>query len=362
MARKRGFNVFSLSFLDIMSCGFGAVVLIYLIINHATEVELRTRQQDVYAELRRLDYEVTTGEVNLADVRQTLTSVERRLDEATRRRLALTRSLDERRNELTKLEADTLAKLEHVNRLKSDVESRTEDVERLKSTTAEDEGDRARKFVGEGDRQYLTGLMLGGDRIFIGIDTSASMLDDSIVNVLRRRNMDEARKLSAPKWRRAVATVEWLAAQLPLTSEFQLFGFSETATPLVEGSAGRWLDANSRPDLDAAIDSLKKVVPEKGTSLHAIFAAIDAMRPAPDNVVLIVDGLPTMGSRAPRSSRVSGRERLGFFNDAVKDLNLRVPINVILFPMEGDPMAAGSYWGLAHVSKGSFLAPSKDWP
>ena len=33
MAKRRETNIFSLSFLDVMSCGFGAVVLIFLIIN-----------------------------------------------------------------------------------------------------------------------------------------------------------------------------------------------------------------------------------------------------------------------------------------------------------------------------------------
>ena len=37
MARRRATNVFSLTFLDIMSCGFGAVILIYIVINHGTE-------------------------------------------------------------------------------------------------------------------------------------------------------------------------------------------------------------------------------------------------------------------------------------------------------------------------------------
>ena len=37
--RKREFNTFNLSFLDIMSCGFGAVVLVFLIMNHAIENE-----------------------------------------------------------------------------------------------------------------------------------------------------------------------------------------------------------------------------------------------------------------------------------------------------------------------------------
>ncbi len=362
MARSRGFNVFSLSFLDIMSCGFGAVVLIYLIINHATEVEFRTQQEDLYAEIRKLDYEVDVGETNLADVRQSLSSVERRLDEARRRRVALTVSVEDRRKELTRLQADTLAKVEHLNQLKSDVESRTEDVERMKASTADDTGERARTFVGEGDRQYLTGLKVGGDRIFIAVDTSASMLDETIVNVLRRRNMDDSRKLAAPKWRRAVATVEWVVAQLPLEGQFQLYGFAEQAAPIVSGTEGQWLDVTSRTDLDRAIDGLKQIVPTKGTSLKAVVDAIESMRPAPDNIILIVDGLPTIGDRAARSAMVSGRDRLRLFNDAADDLPLNIPVNVILFPMEGDPYAAGSYWGLAHVTKGSFLSPSKDWP
>ena len=47
---------------------------------------------------------------------------------------------------------------------------------------------------------------------------------------------------------------------------------------------------------------------------------------------------------------------------AVKQLPRNVPINIILAPMEGDPMAASGFWQLAQVSRGSFLAPSKDWP
>ena len=39
MARKRrSFSIFSLSFLDIMSCGFGATILVFLVMDHASEV------------------------------------------------------------------------------------------------------------------------------------------------------------------------------------------------------------------------------------------------------------------------------------------------------------------------------------
>ena len=52
MARhKRQSSTFNLSFLDIMSCGFGAVVLVFLIIDHSLEVEIRTVNAEVLSEL-----------------------------------------------------------------------------------------------------------------------------------------------------------------------------------------------------------------------------------------------------------------------------------------------------------------------
>jgi len=75
----------------------------------------------------------------------------------------------------------------------------------------EGEGNRVRTFVGDGDRQYLTGLKVGGDRILVLVDNSASMLDRKIVNIIRRRNLPDANKLRSLKWRQAVASVDWLS-------------------------------------------------------------------------------------------------------------------------------------------------------
>jgi hypothetical protein len=219
-----------------------------------------------------------------------------------------------------------------------------------------------RTFVGDGDRQYLTGLKVGGERILILVDASASMLDETIVNVLVRRNLPDARKRQAEKWRQAVATVDWLTTQLPRTAAFQVYTFHETAQPVVEGTAGQWLDAGDRDDLGRAIDALRRVVPDGGTSLHAAFSAVRTLRPQPDNVILLVDGLPTWGSSTPRRGKVTGKQRLRLFEQALEPLPRGVPVNVILYPMEGDPMAASSYWKLAIATRGSFLAPAKDWP
>ena len=67
MARRR-FSVFSLSFLDVMSCGFGAVVLIFLIINKQTEDEAKIVNKDLLSEIRLLDYQVQIGEQDLSPI------------------------------------------------------------------------------------------------------------------------------------------------------------------------------------------------------------------------------------------------------------------------------------------------------
>ena len=86
------------------------------------------------------------------------------------------------------------------------------------------------------------------------------------------------------------------------------------------------------------------------------------MRPAPENVFLITDGLPTIGTDAPWFKKVSGEKRLKLFNRAVKLLPDKVPVNVILFPLEGDPAAASAYWKLAALTRGAYFCPSPDWP
>ena len=166
----------------------------------------------------------------------------------------------------------------------------------------------------------------------------------------------------APKWQRAVRTAEWLAAQLPLDASFQVYGFNAQASSVLTDRDGEWVALAEGRELNEALEALQQTVPEGGSSLSSLVSAIGKLQPAPDNVYLIVDSLPTRGDREPRGSTVTGRERLELFSQAVNQLPRQIPINVIMFPMEGDPMASAAYWNLARASGGSFLSPSKDWP
>ena len=86
------------------------------------------------------------------------------------------------------------------------------------------------------------------------------------------------------------------------------------------------------------------------------------MSPQPDNVVLMTDGLPTKGAGPTLFKKASARKRLNLFKNAIQQLPEAVPLNVILYQMEGDPEAASAYWILAALSGGSFFCPARDWP
>ena len=364
MARRRRVNVFGLAFLDAMTCGLGAVVLLYMVINASTGLRSGNLASDLQAEVNRMEIEVLEGYKNLVELRNSKRKVteEQAVAQGLSRRLIET--LEEIRVELATYEDSTLAKQEHLNKLQADLKSLEEESKRLAASVPEEEtpGDKIRTFVGDGDRQYLTGLKVGGERIFILIDASSSMLDETIVNIIRRRNLPDAQKIRAEKWQQAVATVDWLTTQFPRNSRFQVYKFNDDAGPLIAGTEGEWLDGGDREVLGQAIQELRATVPTGGTSLHHGLTALKTMRPAPDNLLLITDSLPTRGATPPKKRTVSGKDRLKIFNRAIRELPSGLPVNVILLPMEGDPIAASAYWKLALVTRGSFLSPAKDWP
>jgi len=53
---------------------------------------------------------------------------------------------------------------------------------------------------------------------------------------------------------------------------------------------------------------------------------------------------------------------LALFEQAAGRLGKGIPVNTLLFPIEGDPEAAEAFWRLAIQTQGSFITPSRDWP
>lgn len=354
MARKRRINPFSLSFLDIMACGFGAVTLLFLILKHDPN-PVDTADPNLSAEVSLLQEDIRIGQEQLVALRNSLANVELNTSEAQGLSERIVRRIEELERELSaqqdpEQEIKTLRKqVEEIEKEISTLEDQSRDID-------------TRRFVGQGDRQYLTGLKLGGRNVLILLDASASMLAEDIVNTVIRRNQSDDIKRRSEKWQRAVKTVEWLVSQMPPATQVQVYTFNTEPTAAVKPVTGDYASVADSEELDQLFAGLNEVVPANGTSLINAFQVIGQLNPKPDNLFLITDGLPTQGEGPPRRATISGRDRARLFSRSVETLPNNLPVNVILFPFEGDPEAAAAFWRLALATQGSFLSPSRDWP
>lgn len=359
--KRRPISPFSLSFLDVMFCGFGAVVLLVLIMNTNTVQERNEIFIDMRAEVVRMENEVIIGEENRVLAYNSLEASNKDIVLMQGEARRVQDSLLEIEAGLTDLNKQTTASRAHINELKSDIKGLDKTTQAL-SQQQKPPGTKVHQFVGEGNRQYLTGLKLSGKRTLILLDASASMLDETIVNIIRLRNMQDAQKRASEKWKRAQGTTEWLISNLPASTQFQLYIFNTRASSAMPAKQGKWLAAADPGDVATVVKSVRETIPAGGTSLYHAFAAASAMQPQPDNILLITDGLPTQGRDKPTSTTVSSKQRRELFNRALRQLPQGVPVNTILLPMEGDAYAAAHFWRLAVNTRGSFLTPARDWP
>ncbi|WP_319549299.1 hypothetical protein [Desulfogranum marinum] len=361
LRHRRPISSFNLAFLDIMFCGFGAVVLLVLIV-HANTLSHRKQQlEDLTAEAERAALTVKAESEHLTEMKAELAQ-KKQLLAKSRQELASVRQqtqAEEKRLAAQLQQASTdRRKLEQAQKALKvlDTERRQLDKREVQSSASEGQ---VRHFAGQGRRQYLTGLQLGGRRIALLVDVSASMLDETVVNVLRRRNMSKDVQRNSRKWQQAQKTVAWLLANMPQGADTQILAFNTVPVRLGNDD---WVAVGNRQAVDTMVEKLQTMVPAGGTHLTKAFAALAALNPAPDNCILLTDGLPTQGNRGATSGAVSGKKRMSFYKEAIQKLPANIPVNTILFPMEGDPLAATLFWELAVKTNGSFLTPTRDWP
>lgn len=347
-----------------MCCGFGAVVLLVMLLNGDMVATRREIVTDLRSEVMRIQREVKVGKDHLVTLQNSMDQTEQeiiRTEGLSRQVLSKT---EQTKLELATMSGKSQATKKHINALQADLLNLDAETRRIgaEQQTELARGAQVREFKGQGDRQYLTGLRLGGKRVLLLVDASASMLDETIVDVIVRRNLDDRTKKASPKWKRTIRTVEWLTANLPANSSLQLYTFNTGTSPTEPDLKGKWISTTDNNNINRMLAALHKTIPQGGTSLYNAFAAASRMKPRPDNILLLTDGLPTQGEKKASRNTISGDERLKLFQQATRVLPRAVPVNTILFPMEGDPMAAVSFWKLAIETGGSFLTPARDWP
>jgi hypothetical protein len=363
--RRRSVEVFTLSFLDCICCGFGAVILFYTIVSAQAGAESLHSTDALSAEVNLLDQQVSSGVRHLVVLHNQLDKTESETASDAAHSKTIEATLQNQRTQLSTYDASNVARRASIEKLKADIRSLEEGKRRLEAASV-DVAPPGQQVLGfrptGGDRRYITGIRMHGRRILILLDVSASMLHEDLVSVLRLRNSDDAQKRAASKWRRAVDTVSWLITQIQPGSEYQIYTFNTKAQPLLADMAGKWLAAQDAPLMARELVNLRDIVPADGTSLYNAFAATKTLTPMPDQIILITDGLPTQGRTAGLRKYVNSEARMRLFDEAVGQLPDKIPVDSILLPMQGDLEAPHRFWRLARLTDGTFLMPSKDWP
>ncbi|WP_198266556.1 vWA domain-containing protein [sulfur-oxidizing endosymbiont of Gigantopelta aegis] len=367
--KKRDISSFNLAFLDIMFCGFGAVVLLVLIINSQIVSDNKIKTQDLTAEVDRIERATEAAKIYHLAMQ---TKLQENADESSQINDAI-KQLKSKQAEIIKKNNQDNKKNQAIRKkilaLQNEIKAMNKSnitQKKINDISQAKTGNKVRQYEGEGHRQYLTGLKLGGKRILFLLDSSASMLDETIVNIIVKRNMPNHIKRASRKWQQAIKSVQWMVANLPVNSRFAIISFNDKTNDLNSSLKNekpyQWLKSTDKEKLNRVFAQLKKIVPQRGTNLRKAFASANKFSRKPDNIILITDGLPTQGATKTNKSKIDSASRIKLFRNAIKIINNKIPVNTILLAMEGDPMAAALFWKLAIDTRGSFITPSRDWP
>lgn len=348
--KRRETEIFSLSFMDCICCGFGAILLLFILTtgqkadqSEETVEELKqrvaemekeiTKEQDVLSKMAR---PATLSAEELAAVQAENQSTKRKADELEEELKQLLRQLAALKNEEAKLLAD----------LKAMPEEEQQPVP-----------------IPEVDRrQYLTGVQMDGSHVLFLVRASGSMLGDTIDEAAGRLEDPDYKKREAPKWVRVVRSLEWLVASLAPDTNFQILLFNDETVPLLPDRGEGWISRGDRSGVQQALSKLRLVVPQGSANLERAFNHVRYMPTLPDSIVLVTDGLPTASESSPNDASTDDDARMLFLRQAVRQLPPRIPVSTVLFPTSGDPGAPALYWELAGYTKGALVSPSADWP
>lgn len=354
---KRRENGFNLAFLDVMACGLGAVLLILIIVTFNDDTPIPSD------EIERLQQE-------LAAVQNQSQSVLENLQQQQQQGVQQQLSSDDEASRIALLKIQQQALQQAI----SDERAIIADLQNAIAAVAPQTANDPIALPTVNEETYLLGLVVEGKNIGILIDTSASMTDEFLIDIIKRKiSSADANKQAGPKWQRTVRIVKWMLARLPETSRVALVSYNERAQALGVQAIST---ASVSKSVEKLVSDVNTLVPQKGTNLHAGLQEIARLMPNMTDLYIITDGLPSLISSSSgfagnrnctpfinQQATITGQCRALVFNHTLRvSLLAGVRTNVILLPLEGDPQAAAFYWQWANFTGGTFISPAGTWP
>lgn len=349
--KRRAEDGFNMSFLDVMACGLGAVILILILVDFNAFVPEPTD------ETNKLQQELNAAQQQREQLQKSIDELNNKiaLESSSQQDVKLSQS--DTSSDQSKLLQQISTELAVV----ADLEKQLAAIARLPVPDANVQ------LSGSGQQNYITGLKVEGREIGILLDKSASMMGENLLEVLRYMALPDSQKLALPKWQRSRRAAQWLLARLPKNAKVTVVAFSEDAIMLGQRAAS---SAQVSDSMNAIVRDIGKLVPNGGTNLQIGLQKLRELHPNVTDVYLITDGLPTLGDglsvrcRGLLTSKksISSQCRQELLVETIKRAGQGLRMNVILLPIEGDPYASAMYWSWSQVTQGTFLAPAKEWP
>ncbi len=331
--KRREAQSSALSFMDCICCGFGAVLLLFI---------LTAKSQ------------ILQNSENTRQSLETARTLEAAIETAQAKRKALDKGLSalEPQTEITSV-AEIAAKRE---RLAKAIEEQAQALAALKTkeTSTKEPASLNRPSA---DQNYLSGLSLHGPRALILLENSGSMLAENSEKALQ---LIQSGQKKSDKWERAKAAVRAVIAAIPKGTQVALYQMNQTATALSGSPQNPYFDPYDHIALIDALERLDKLEPTGGADLGKALQTVNALHDRPSSLLLIGDGLPT--APAPQGQGpLSEATRVMLFKRATAAHPV-YPFNTILLPFKGDPSAAGLFWRLSTHTGGVTLIPHENWP
>lgn len=369
---------FALSFLDVLSCGLGAAILLFLIVKHGISLVPVDTQEDVASREQKLAEILDEKLAEQGALEAQLVAYSEDIQTALANKETLASSQDQQLQNLR-------AQLSLLNSAREDLKNTQEEVTHLQlqreaqfaTLTVEVEEEEL------GQTGQLGGIQVKDDYVAILLDRSASMLDHSLVEIIRLRGSEAYYRNNASKWMTAKRTAIWGFKHIGEGKNFVLLTFSDTVQDLdgTELKSSTTLTWKKRGDpgltLQEVADTVQKIEAAGPTDLESVVSLLNTLEPLPRQILLITDGLPTVpGQRrldavkgCPRSknltAKLSSNCRRNIFERVERIFRrelTRTELNVVLLPLEGDAAAMRIYWELASRHSGRVLAPAPNWP
>ncbi|PXA03023.1 hypothetical protein DDZ13_13970 [Coraliomargarita sinensis] len=335
MKKRREAQSSALSFMDCICCGFGAVLLLFI---------LTTKKQIILSseEASQSQEAAETLQAAIKETEAQQKALEKEIE-------ALDPQPDTNATSLSELAAEQ-------ERLAKAVENQAQE---LKALEAQVEPKQAPASLDRpsADQSYLSGLRLRGPRAVILLESSGSMLAETAAEAVTI--MQQGGWQKADKWLRAKESLKAVLAAIPKGTQVAVFQMAESTGPLSGSPGNPYIDPYDNAALVSLLDRLENLEARGGADLAQGMRTVANLKERASSLLLIGDGLPT--APAPPGRGLSEAERVNLFNRAMAT-RPNYPFNAILFPFEGDPSAAGLFWQLSGRTNGITLIPDNDWP